>query len=521
MSTTASTYYKAATRDLARENRQDALDEARRKKASNAILATVNLVGEVKKTKQETQELHDYASKEGWDFDKETSLYFKSGNKDNNPYVVSMNMSQMEGFKTSNLTGDNVDIDEIVFGKDSNNKWIINEGYDALNNMEAVQRLYNTGTNSDWSGWGDSYTPKTDKKGKLTGEGEWAFSAHDDIITNLGTAGFTVDKSDITTGEWADNVKVGDWFNIKTGELVDNFDPSQLTKDNKIDYVQHGEDGDNFLTMVGGEPALVNQEEYFALTSGVFNRAQIEKNLISSSKTALGAEYHNKSNPVVFDEKTGLRKFQTGQTGLGTAGTMLGSLYGMGAAAGGVAAGGLGALAIPGIGWAAAALMAIDWIAGANKAAKKYKKQKKMLGGDYGRGGRMGQHLGESADIAGSQAQRDLSNIRKDYSTKVKHMASEFGDASMDLQEKVGMAQKKTKGLYTGSVGAMKDSAMKRLRDSFTKGEETLEFGFESAYDKYTRDLGNQMASRQTELEDLYDQWKYAKDHDSTWENLF
>ena len=47
MSTTASTYYKAATRDLARENRQDALDEARRKKASNAILATVNLVGEV------------------------------------------------------------------------------------------------------------------------------------------------------------------------------------------------------------------------------------------------------------------------------------------------------------------------------------------------------------------------------------------------------------------------------------------------------------------------------------------
>tara|TARA_R100000808_G_scaffold24947_1_gene59742 strand:- start:17868 stop:19457 length:1590 start_codon:yes stop_codon:yes gene_type:complete len=523
---TSSTYYRAAARDTAREDKQFKLDEARRKKASAAIMAVVSMSGEVAKTKKAETELTEFASDMGWGFDKETSMYFKTGvNDQNNPYVASISMSQMAAYKKAgpSVHGEGGSgIDDFIFDDSTGMPY---SQFSDMHDMKSLERLYAVDSSqfNEFNSSGELITDRSKMKG---------FAKHIDPKTGK------FDTSAITT-DYHYGIKGTPYVDEKTGMHEPGtywgveFDESgkstvlgdhakqfgEYTVDKKTgarDYTTE----DSYLTTVGGEKAWVTASELYELESGLFgSRSEVEQRLIDTSKEhaqkhGRKGAWDDKTNPVYFDVKTGIRRFQTGQTGFGTAGQIL---SGVGSAA--MMAG----MAIPGIGWAAAALMAVDWIAGANKAAKKYKKEAKMLGGagSGARGGRMGQQIGETYDKAGVQTQKDLKALRGDYAQKVKHMSSEFGTAAGDLSQQIGAAQKKTRGLYSGSVETMKETAMKRLQDSFSKGEEGLEFAFGNAYDKYTRDLSNQMASRQTELEDMYDQWKYARDHSSTWDNLF
>ena len=267
-------------------------------------------------------------------------------------------------------------------------------------------------------------------------------------------------------------------------------------------------DKDTFIAYIQGERSHVTPEEFYLLTHPNLNRQEVEDNIVRTAKENL------KGSPIPRDGETGLKHYQQG--GLGVVGSALSgsatAILGM-KAAGTASAGAIAA--IPGLGWAAMALMVLDWISGANKAAKKYKKQKRKLKGQ------MRGHRNLMATTASENVQKGIGKIENRFNKNLQGMARQFGSTSQDLQSKVGQAWKKTKGLYTSSVENMKEKAMADLSSEYVTKRDALMVDKENAYDKYISGVRNEMDNYEMQLDKMYSDWKFARDHDSTWENLF
>ena len=474
----ASKHYTAAMAAIA--NMKTAQAEAEKTSQNmeyllNAVLTTTSTIA---KNRKQQAEMNEFALVYDFVFDKETNAYYStSAGVEGAPFqIAKIDSSTMSAFKDMEQA---ISLEELIYDKTYNSdgdkvitglksRYIVKDlDVGDFNRIANLDPWKEEGIPTSSDEWQELWNPLMDN---------WENTEELESFLNYNYTPITAD--DIHT-------QGIESFDIKDGRAVVTDHPSK--------------DGDIYIEMIDGKPALVNREEAFALNAPFLDRSTVESQIIKTSKKNLKKE--NKDYPEI-DEYTGLPKYESG--GMGKFGAVL-----LGASKLDIFSGIADKLGPWGL-----ALMGIDWVAGAAKKGTQYRAERNMLQD------KLSLHKAETAQMAGIGQQKDLDKLTKDYQMKTKAMTTDYGEATQDLMGKIGSAWQSTKGLYTSQAGNIQEEALKRLNKEFSESQESMQFQFENSYDQYLRGLADTLGERQIEHEDMYQKLRFAKKHDTWEENL-